>query len=108
MADEGSYRINDPENYSLFLNPDGSVQIQADCNSGFSSYTSAESAVDFDNIGVTKMACGPDSLGDTFVMHIGYTATYVMQDGILYLNLAMDGGNPIFSSTTDPINLPFE
>jgi heat shock protein HslJ len=99
--------VPDPTNYSFQLNPDGSVQIQADCNTGFSTYTLADSSLVFEPIVTTKVGCPPDSLGTEFVSNLEYVMTYVFEDGLLYLNLAMDGGNLIFSTTPEPVTLPF-
>lgn len=109
MSDEiGRSVIADPENYTFQLNPDGTAQIQADCNSGFSSYTSDGSSLTFGSIALTKMACPAGSLENKFVSNLEYVVTYVFEDGLLYLNLAIDAGDMIFSTTPEPIALPFE
>jgi heat shock protein HslJ len=100
--------VANPEDYFFRLNPDGTAQIQADCNSGFSNYTSDDGSLAFEAIAITEMACPEGSLGNEFVFNLSYAATYVYEDGLLYLNLAMDAGDMIFSTSPEPVALPFE
>ncbi len=97
-----------PGDYSFRLNPDGTAKIQADCNSGFSNYTSGDGSLAFEAIAITEMACPQGSLGNEFVFNLSYAATYVYEDGLLYLNLAMDAGDMIFSTSPEPVVLPFD
>ena len=45
---------------------------------------------------MTMAACEPDSQDADFVRLLGDVATYVIADGELYLNLAMDAGDMVF------------
>ena len=60
-------------------------------------YQLNESRLTFDTKGLTTLAmCPEDSLDQIFLERLGNTATFVLQDGILYLNLVADGGNMVF------------
>jgi heat shock protein HslJ len=91
--------VPDPENYSLTLNEDGTASIQADCNQITWTYELDGSQLSFDTIGPSTLAmCAEDSLDQQFLERLGHTATFVIEDGKLYLNLWADAGNMVFHS----------
>ena len=91
--------VSDPEKYTLTLNEDGIASIQADCNMVTWSYQLDRSQLSFDTTGPSTLAmCAEDSLDQQFLEHLGNTATFVIEDGILYLNLWADAGNLVFHS----------
>ena len=52
----------------------------------------------FNTVGPSTLAaCGEDSLDQEYLKRLGDTATYVMADGKLHLNLKMDAGNMVFA-----------
>jgi len=91
--------VTDPEKYTLTLNQDGTANIQADCNQVTWAYELDGSQLSFDTIGPSTLAmCAEDSLDQQFLERLGQTATFVIEDGILYLNLWADAGNLVFHS----------
>lgn len=71
--------------------------MRVDCNSVSWSYTLEGSSLHFDTLGPGTMAyCGDESLDRRYLGLLGNTVTYVLADGMLYLNLEMDAGNMIF------------
>ena len=97
MADENNIDVSDPENYTLTLNKDGTASIQADCNMVTWKYEINDSQLTFDTTGPSTLAmCAEDSLDQVFLERLGNTATYVMADGKLVLNLKFDSGNMLF------------
>ena len=91
--------VPDSENYTLTLNNDGTASIQADCNQVTWTYELDGSQLSFDTTGPSTLAmCGEDSLDQQFLERLGYTATFVIEDGKLYLNLFADAGNMVFHS----------
>ena len=88
--------VSDPNQYMLFLASDGSMQIQADCNSGSGTYNKSGSRLSLTIGVVSKAMCGSDSLSDKYISYLGDVASYVLQDGKLYLNLKADTGNMVF------------
>ena len=91
--------VSDPEKYTLTLNQDGTANIQADCNQVTWAYELDGSQLSFDKTGPSTLAmCAEDSLDQQFLERLGQTATFVIEDGILYLNLWADAGNLVFHS----------
>ena len=88
--------IPDPENYTLILNPDGSLSIKADCNMASGSYTLDGSSLTIE-LGPTTMAyCGEQSLDQRYLELLGKVQTYVKEGGQLFLELENGAGNMIF------------
>ena len=91
--------VPDPENYTLTLNQDGTANIQADCNQVSWTYELDGNQLSFDATGPSTLAmCAEDSLDQQFLERLGNTATFVIEDGKLYLNLWADAGNMVFHS----------
>ena len=89
--------VIDPEKYTLTLRPDGAAHIRADCNRSSWRYTWAGSSLAFDASGPSTLAyCGDESLSERYLERLGHTATYVLTDGALHLNLKLDSGNMVF------------
>ena len=98
-ADMNNITVSDPENYTLTLNNDGTASIQADCNQVNWNYELDESRLTFDTTGPSTLAmCAEDSLDQQFLERLGNTATFVIEDGKLYLNLWADAGNLVFKA----------
>jgi heat shock protein HslJ len=96
-ADMNNITVSDPENYTLTLNQDGTANIQADCNQVTWTYELDGSQLSFDTTGPSTLAmCAEDSLDQQFLERLGNTATFVIEDGKLYLNLWADAGNLVF------------
>ena len=89
--------VADPQKYTLRLLPDGTFQVKADCNTGSGAYTLARSSITLMVGPVTRAACPPESLSNTFLTRLGEVVTYVLHEGKLVLNLKIDGGNMVFA-----------
>ncbi len=88
--------VGDPSLYTLVLLADGMYQVVADCNRSSGSYLVDGSSLSMEPGPTTLVECAPDSLSDEFLNRLGDVATFVMQDGELYLNLKMDAGDLVF------------
>ena len=98
-AEINDLTVPDPENYTLVLNEDGTASIQADCNQITWTYELDGSQLTFDTTGPSTLAmCAEGSLDTQYLEGLGATASYVMDDGKLYLNLWADAGNLVFGS----------
>ena len=99
-GDEASHiSVPDPAKYTLTLRSDDSADIQADCNQLSWTYSLEGSRLRFNTLGPSTMAyCGDESLDQRYLERLGNTATYVMVDDTLYLNLTLDSGNMIFAA----------
>ena len=97
-ADENNITVSDPENYTLTLNEDGTASIKADCNQVSWTYELEGSSLTFNTLGPSTLAMCPEGSLDTqYLQLLGNTATYVLSDGQLFLNLKFDSGNMVFS-----------
>lgn len=97
-AESNDVIIPDPTKYTLTLEASNAA-IQADCNRVSWSYTLDGSSLTFDTKGPSTMAyCGAESLDQRYLQLLGNTASYVLVEGSLYLNLGADAGNMLFVS----------
>ncbi len=103
-GDEASdIRVSDTAKYTLTLRSDDGADIRADCNRLRWTYTLEGSRLTFNTLGPSTLAhCGDESLDQRYLERLGNTATYVLVDGKLYLNLKADAGNLVFVATTGP------
>lgn len=97
-AEARDIHVSDPSKYTLTLHDGDRVELRADCNRVSWTYTLEGSSLRFATVGPSTLAaCGDESLDQRFLERLGHTATYVMADGKLYLNLEMDAGNMVFA-----------
>jgi heat shock protein HslJ len=95
------FEVEQPESYTLTFQPDGTLQIKADCNQVVASYSaSEEGALSIEPGPATMAACPPESRGDEFVQNLSFASGYFFQDGHLFIDMMADGGTLEFSSTT--------
>lgn len=98
--------IPDPENYTLVFQPDGGLQVLADCNSGFGFYT-----IDGDNMSIeisvlTNAVCGAESLSSLFLDLLGRVGSYELSQEELVLNLEEVAGTMRFTNLGPGFSLP--
>lgn len=91
------YALENPQNYVLTFNEDGSVNIVADCNNAAGSYTTDSKSLTIQVGPMTMAACPPGSRSDQFVKYLGFAANYFFQDGNLFIDLFADGGTLEFA-----------
>lgn len=101
IAFEDTARLNDitvpdPANYTLTFRPDGSFFMRVDCNNGAGTFTASGSSLTMTPGPITLAACPEGSLDSEFLRRLPETASFVLQEGILYLNLRLDSGNMVF------------
>ena len=97
MSDDSVFTPADPANYTVEFLADGSVAIQADCNSARASYTLDGSAITILPGPTTLMACPDGSLGSEFLAQLGGAALFFFQDGALLMDLKFDSGTMRFA-----------
>jgi putative lipoprotein len=93
---QNNYTLDEPENYILFFDDDGTVSIQADCNRASGTYTAEDGGLSITLGPMTLAECGPDSRYDTYLNWLGDVVSYVVEDDQLFLNLPVDSGNLVF------------
>jgi heat shock protein HslJ len=95
------FEVDQPENYTLTFQPDGTLQIKADCNQVMASYSASEDGgLSIQPGPATMAACPPGSRGEELVQNLGFAARYFFQDGNLFIDLMADGGTMLFAPVT--------
>jgi len=88
-----------PERYAIEFEPDGRVQVRADCNRGGAGYTAgADRSLSITPVATTKMGCSPGSKGTEFVRQLADVDGYDFVDGILVLRLKSNVGAMRFAA----------
>lgn len=89
--------VPDPENYTITLNSDGSMNIQADCNMVEGSYSVEGNTLSL-IVGPSTMAfCGDESLDLMFIELLSNVESYSMENNELILNLNNNAGKMALS-----------
>jgi heat shock protein HslJ len=102
-SDGSSITVDNPENYSLTLNPDGTYSLQADCNSGGGSYTIEDGQIIFGPAFTTLMACPEGSQADAFLALLSQPASYVIDEtGTVLLSFGDGATNATFNIPQQP------
>lgn len=98
--------IPDPENYTLVFQPDNGLQILADCNSGFGTYTLDGDLMSIE-VGVfTTAICGPESISSLFLDTLARVSSYELSQDELILNLAEETGTMRFTNLGPGFSVP--
>ncbi|MBI1295745.1 META domain-containing protein [bacterium] len=100
MNDDSTTTPATPANYTLEFATDGSVAIQADCNSGSGPYTQEANLLSFGAIAITLMGCPDESQADAFMQQLSQVGSYfITEEGNLILEIQFDSGSMIFAPT---------
>jgi len=90
--------VDDPSLYTIRFQPEGKVEIRADCNRAFGEYkVTEERKLEFGPFGATRAMCPPESHSDRYLKELSRATTFFLQDGKLYLELPYDSGTLKFS-----------
>ena len=94
-----SFQSPDPKRFTLYLAADGKAQVTFDCNRGGGSYRIAQGTLSFSPLTSTKMACPVENapLDQRFSRQLQGVAGFFVQNGMLHLEVPMDGGTMRFS-----------
>ncbi|MCU0489828.1 MAG: META domain-containing protein, partial [Anaerolineales bacterium] len=96
------YQVPAPEKYTLTFNEDGSLFIQADCNTSRGTYELNGDQLSITLGATTRVACEVDSLSDRFLANLGNAAQVGSGFGNLVIGLAGDAGEMYFQRTQAP------
>jgi heat shock protein HslJ len=91
-GDDSRIVADDPNRYTLDFREDGSLFARVDCNRGRTTWKASGPQLDLGPLALTRMACPPTALYDSFVRQWPYITSYVMKDDHLFLALMADGG----------------
>ena len=100
-SDQNNIDVDDPDKYTLILNPDGTYEVKADCNLSGGGYELDGNRLTLLPGPTTIAECQPGSLYDEYLARLGDVVTYVLDEGRLVLNLKADAGNMIFVPAED-------
>lgn len=96
-AGQNNIKVADPSLYTITFQADGTVEIQADCNSAGSVATIEGNNISLAAGPTTLAECAPGSLYNQYLAKLADVATFVFdQEGHLVLNLKIDAGNIVF------------
>jgi heat shock protein HslJ len=85
-----------PENYTLVFQPDGALDVKADCNMVGGSYTLEGNALTIE-LGPSTMAyCGEQSSDQQYLDLLGRVSSYTVENERLMLNLRDGAGKMMF------------
>lgn len=99
--------VPDPNLYTLQFNPDGSVAVKADCNSGRGVYTAgANNSLVIQISAMTKAACPPGSLSDAYLQQLNSTGSFFTGGSDLVLNNQNNSAQMKLGSGTFPTAIP--
>lgn len=96
MSDGTTTTVPTPPSYTIQFFADGTLQGQADCNTFSGTFTTQDASLAIQMGPMTLVACPEGSLSDQYVQRLGEVATYVIQNGALFMNLTLDSGNMVF------------
>jgi heat shock protein HslJ len=82
--------------YGLAFQRDGSLTVQADCNTGTGSYTSHGATVTLGTLTSTQALCPGTSLSEVFLQQLQTSGTVLLRDDKLIIHLKADAGTMEF------------
>jgi heat shock protein HslJ len=98
MSNDSTVEPHDPASYTLEFLPDGTLAVQANCNSGRGTYASgAAGELTITPIALTRMACAEPSQDTAFAEQLELVYAHLMDGPTLVLDLKMDTGQMRFS-----------
>lgn len=101
------FDITNPENYTIAINADGTVNVKADCNNAAGTYTADDSGSLTIQLGpMTLAACPPGSRSDEFVQKLGFVRNFFMENGFVYLDMMADGGTLKLAPASESMAAP--
>jgi heat shock protein HslJ/uncharacterized protein YraI len=96
------FQVPAPEKYTLTFSEDGSLFVQADCNTSRGTYQLSGSQLTISLGATTLVACEEGSLSDEFMANLGKAATAGSGFGNLMIGLADEAGEMYFHRTAAP------
>jgi heat shock protein HslJ len=86
-----------PASYTIQFNPDGTLGMKVDCNTGGGSYQADETNLTIQLGPTTLMACPPPTLDNEFRQQLSLVASYFFDGDSLVLLWKMDSGSMKFT-----------
>jgi D-alanyl-D-alanine carboxypeptidase len=86
------FKLDQPGNYLVTFQSDGTVAIKADCNNASGTYTADASSLTIQVGPATMAACPSGSRSEQLIKLLGGAAKYFFVDKALFISLYADGG----------------
>jgi heat shock protein HslJ/uncharacterized lipoprotein YbaY len=102
-AATGPTDIAEPERYQIQLEADGTILIQADCNSGSGIFSVNESSISIIPGPMTRAACPEDSQDAAFLQYLSAAVIWFTQEGDLFFDLFADSGTMRFAAADEEL-----
>jgi len=96
------FQVPDPQKYTLTFNEDGSLFVQADCNTSLGTYKLSGDQITITLGATTLVACEVDSLSDHFMANLGQAEQLGTGFGSLVIVLADEAGEMYFQPKAAP------
>jgi heat shock protein HslJ len=103
MNNDDQFTPDNPGNYTLRFNADGTFAAQADCNQVNGSYTLDGNQLTIAPGPSTMAACPEGSLGDQFVKNLGEANSFLFDGDDLIISLMFDSGSMRFSPQSNDL-----
>ncbi len=97
MNDDSKRSPSDPARYTLRLEPDGALSVQADCNVLGGTYAARGQNLSLTITHGTMAMCPPESLDQAYLKDLSEVRIFLIQKGELYLDLRYDSGTMRFA-----------
>ena len=82
----------DPSHYTVTFNPDGTINIRADCNRGGGTFSTEGKRISVEVTHTTRAMCPPESLEQAFIEDLNASNIFFFSDGNLYIDLKYHKG----------------
>jgi heat shock protein HslJ len=90
---------NPPENYTVEFMEDGTLLMQADCNTGRGIFNiENDNRISVQNLATTRAACPEGSISSDFITAMEGSAIFFFQDGNLFIDIIYGSGTMKFSA----------
>jgi heat shock protein HslJ len=83
---------SDPSRYTVSFNPDGTLNLRADCNRGGGTFSADGKRITIEVTHTTRAMCPPESLEQTFIKDLNASNIFFFSDGNLYIDLKYHKG----------------
>jgi len=97
LIEEGEPSIvPNPQNYTIGFEPDLTLRVTADCNSGTGTFAVDGDRIRLDLGDISQAECGPDSLSEQYLALLRTVDEYELDEGLLLLYPTEDADRMVF------------
>jgi len=100
---DGNIAVETPASYMVTFKDDGTVDIKADCNNAFGTFTLDGVKVDIKVGPTTLMACPNDSRGEQFLQHLSDASQLLPLGDKLYITLKTEESSMVLDAVVTTV-----